>query len=660
MNEQEAKARIKELTTIINDNNYRYYVLDEPAISDFDYDKYMRELEELEKEYPQFVFYNSPTQRVGGESDNSFAKISHTVQMASLQDVFSFDELIAFDARVREEVDPEYVVELKIDGLSVSLEYENGVFVRGSTRGDGFTGEDVTANLKTIHTIPLKLKTDSLPYLEVRGEVYMPRKSFEELVNYQIENEEAPAKNPRNAAAGSLRQKSSAVTAKRKLDIFVFNIQQINGKSFETHSQALDFLNEQGFHVSPLYNTFNDINDVIEEIKKIGNNRFEYPFDIDGAVVKVNSLQQRNQLGSTAKYPKWAAAFKYPPEEKETTLLDIEINVGRTGALTPTAVFEPISLAGTTVSRAVLHNQDFIDEKDIRIGDRILVRKAGEIIPEVLKSVSHAENSVPYKIPLICQSCGAKVEKDESQAAYRCVNPKCPSVVFRNIIHFASRNAMNIDGLGPAQIQSLIDSQKICNSADLYFLSFDDIMSLERTGKKSTNNLLKSIENSKKNALSRLVFGMGIRNIGQKASQLLCAELDTMDKLISADFETLSAIESFGDTMANNVIEFFNNPENIEQINRFRAAGLNMTEKKAETGSILSGKTFVITGTLEKLSRDEASELIVSNGGKVTGSVSSKTSYVLAGENAGGKLTKAQELGITVLSEEEFFKMINL
>lgn len=657
MNFDTAQKRINELKDIINQANYNYNVLDNPTISDFDYDMHLRELEDIESQFPELMSEDSPTGRVGGMSDNTFEKVAHTVQMGSLQDVFSFDELKSFDNRVTDILKPTYVVEPKIDGLSVSLEYVNGVFTRGSTRGDGFVGEDVTQNLKTIKSIPLKLK-DTIPFLEVRGEVYMPRKNFEKVIAAQIENDEEPFKNPRNAAAGSLRQKSSKITAQRRLDIFVFNIQQIEGYTIETHSGSLDFLAEQGFKVSPSYNCYDNIADVENEIKKIGENRYKYAFDIDGAVVKVNDLLDRSTLGATSKFPKWAVAFKYPPEEKETKLLSIEINVGRTGALTPTATFEPIELAGTTVSRAVLHNQDFIDEKDIRIGDRIMVRKAGDIIPEVLCSISHQEGSVKFKIPNICPSCGSPVIREEDQAALRCVNSECPATIYRNIIHFASRNAMNIDGLGPAIVQGLIDTGNIKNSADLYFLDREELLKLERFGEKSIDNLINALEASKKNELSKFIFGLGIRNIGQKAAELVCDVFDTIDSLIAADYETLKAIEGFGDIMAKSIVQYFEGEQNIKLIEQFKTAGLLLTQTKKAKGDKLAGMTFVITGTLPDLSRNQAAELIASNGGNVSSSVSKKTSYLLAGEEAGSKLTKAQGLGVKIINQQELYNIL--
>lgn len=658
MEQTDAIKRIKELTEKLNQYSYEYYVLDAPTVTDYEFDMLLRELEALEQQYPDQIRADSPTQRVGGESDNTFEKVQHTVQMNSLQDVFGEDELLAFNERVCETVKPVYVVEPKIDGLSVSLEYRDGVLVRGSTRGDGFVGEDVTQNLKTIRSIPLKLK-NPIPFLEVRGEVYMPRESFEKLVAAQTENNETPFKNPRNAAAGSLRQKNSRVTAQRRLDVFIFNLQQAEGVSFATHSDTLDYLKEQGFKVSPSYPKCDTIDEAIDEVRRIGANRYGYSFDIDGAVIKVNDLAQRDALGATAKYPKWAVAFKYPPEEKETTLVSIEITVGRTGVLTPTAIFEPITLAGTTVSRAVLHNQDFIDEKDIRIGDRILVRKAGEIIPEVLRSVAHAEDSEPYHIPTICPSCGEPVVQEDEQAALRCVNPLCPSAIFRQIVHFASRDAMNIDGLGPAMVQALIDGGHIKTAADLYTLDKEEVQKMDRVGEKTADNLFAALENSKKNPLSRLVFALGIRNIGQKASELLCEAYDTIDKLISADYEGILAIDGFGATMAESIVAFFKKQEVLDMIAQFKSCGLNLTQPKIEKADTFAGKTFVLTGTLPTLGRKEASELIVKNGGKVSSSVSKKTDFVLAGEEAGSKLQKANDLGIRVLTEEEFLALIS-
>ncbi|MBS7175948.1 MAG: NAD-dependent DNA ligase LigA [Clostridiales bacterium] len=643
----------------LNEYARLYYVYDNPAVSDYDYDMMMNELKRLENEYPELITPDSPTKRVGGEALNLFEKVTHTVQMGSLQDVFSLEEIREFDERVQKTISsPEYVVEAKIDGLSVSLEYTDGIFTRGSTRGDGFVGEDVTQNLKTIGSIPLKL-SQPVPFLEVRGEVYMPRKTFLELVEQQELNEEVPFKNPRNAAAGSLRQKDPKVAAKRKLDIFVFNIQQIEGKTLETHSESLDFLKELGFKVSPWYHTFSKIEDVLDDIEKIGEARGSFSFDTDGAVVKVNSLQDRELLGATAKYPKWAVAFKYPPEEKETTLQEIEISVGRTGVLTPTAIFEPILLAGTSVSRAVLHNQDYITEKDIRLGDQIIVRKAGEIIPEVVRSVSHQADSMPYFIPDVCPSCGEQAVRLEDEAALRCVNPFCPATMLKNLIHFASRDAMNIDGLGPAILKMLVEKDFVHDEADLYFLNREDLIDLERMGEKSVDNLFQAIENSKNNDLSLLIFALGIRNVGKKGAELLCEAYPTIDRIMEASCEEITEIDGIGQVMAENITEYFSRERSKELIARLREAGVNMTHESKISGNLLSNLTFVITGTLNGFTRNEAKDIIEKNGGKVSGSVSKKTNYLLAGEAGGSKLKKAEDLGVPILSETDFLKMIN-
>ena len=651
------KRRYLELVAQLNYHSHLYYTLDSPEISDYEYDMLMQELKAMESAHPDEIAADSPTQRVGDESlFNTFEKVEHTVQMGSLQDVFSEDELYDFGARCKETVpDAAFVVEPKIDGLSVSLEYRNGVFVRGSTRGNGFVGEDVTLNLRTIASIPKKL-TEPVPFVEVRGEVYMPRAVFEALVAEQLENEEEPFKNPRNAAAGGLRQKDPKVTAARKLDIFVFNLQQIEGMEITSHKQSLDTLHRLGFQVIPSYRRFDNIEDAVAEVRNIGEMRGKYPFDIDGAVIKVDDFAHRERLGATAKFPRWAVAFKYPPEEKETTLREIQINVGRTGACTPTAVFDPIILAGTTVSRAVLHNQDFITQRDLRIGDRILVRKAGEIIPEVLRSVSHAEGSEPYHIPEECPVCHSRTVRDE--AVIRCVNPACPATLRRNLIHFASRGAMNIEGLGPAMIDLLLQNKLIASPADLYRLKKEDLVGLERVGEVSAQNLLDSIDRSRSNQLSRLVFGLGIRNIGERAAQLLCRHFTTIEGILGASKEEIAEIDGFGDVMAESVVQYFQKPETRELLEEFRTAGVNLREEIQETGSALAGKTFVLTGALPTLTRSEAKALIEKNGGKVASAVSRKTDYVLTGEAAGSKLTKARELGIAILSEDEFRSLL--
>ncbi len=654
MNKAEAEKRIKELSELLEKYSYQYYVLDSPEISDYDFDMLMQELKKLEAEFPELVLPTSPTQRVGGIALSKFDKVPHAVQMASLQDVFSFEQVEAFVTRCREELGKtEFSVEPKIDGLSVSLEYENGVLVRGSTRGDGFVGEDVTSNIRTIHSIPLKLE-NAPEFLEVRGEVYMPRSSFFELVEQQELNDETPFKNPRNAAAGSLRQKDSRITAKRKLDIFIFNVQQVRGEEFTSHSQSLDRLKELGFKTIPSYKVFTDYSDIENEIKRIGVDRSEFSFDIDGVVIKVNDLAQRDIMGATAKTPKWAVAYKYPPEEKETKLLDIEVNVGRTGAITPVAVFEPILLAGTSVSRAVLHNQDFIDEKDIRIGDTIVVRKAGEIIPEVLRSVSHSEGSVPFRLPAVCPVCGTPSVRDEGESALRCPNMECPAQLLKNMIHFASKNAMNIDGLGEANMKLLVEKELVSSPADLYLLRKEQLTGLERFADRSAENLINAIQASKNNEADCLLHALGIRNIGQRAAVLLCEKFGSIDSLMAADKDDIMSIEGFGDVMAESVYDSLREPHMAELISRLREYGVNMTySKKASSDDRFAGMTFVLTGTLPTMKRDEAKALIESFGGKVSGSVSKKTTFVVAGEDAGSKLTKAQELGVEILSEED-------
>lgn len=659
MDFETAKARHKQLSEEIEGYNYAYYVLDNPTIEDYQYDTLMQEIYQLEKAYPELITPLSPSQRVGGMAESTFEKVHHTVQMGSLQDVFSFEEVREFDNRVRNALTnpPTYIVEPKIDGLSVSLEYRDGMFVRGSTRGDGFIGEDITANLKTIKSIPLRLKK-ALPFIEVRGEVYMPKKSFEKLIRRQEIEGEQPAKNPRNAAAGSLRQKDSKVTAQRELDIFIFNIQQIEGQVLNSHKQSLDFMKELGFKVIDGYREYTAIDKAIEQINAIGEGRGALSYDIDGAVIKVDDFNDRNVLGATAKVPKWAVAFKYPPEEKETVLNEIEINVGRTGALTPVAIFNPISLAGTTVSRATLHNQDIISQLDVRLGDRIIVRKAGEIIPEVVRVKEHAENSQPYHIPMVCPACGTEAVQDEDEAVIRCPNIDCPAQLLRNIVHFASRNAMNIDGLGEAIVELLANMGYVKTVADLYTLTLADIMMLPGFKEKSAGNLISAIENSKKNELDRLIFALGIKGIGQRSAALLCQKFPTMDKLMNAEREEIVAIDNFGEILADNVYIAMREPHRIELIKRLREYGLNMNYTVKETGKKLEGLKFVLTGTLPTMTRDEAKALIESNGGKCSGSVSSKTNYVLAGEEAGSKLTKAQQLGIAVISEEELLNML--
>ena len=657
MDNNTAKQRIDELSALIEYHNHLYYNKDEPEISDFEYDKLLRELENLESEYPALRRPDSPTNKVGGSAGEKFSPVTHTVPMESLHDSFSHDELRDFDRRVRETVpDVTYVVEPKFDGLSVSCEYRGGVFVRGSTRGDGTTGEDVTDNLMTIRSLPKRIP-NAPSYLEVRGEVYMSFQSFEELVKRQEENEEKPAKNPRNAAAGSLRQKNAKITAERKLDIFIFNIQQAEGVALHSHRESLAYLKSLGFPVA-FYHVCSTIEDAIHEIEKIGENRGSYDYAIDGAVVKTDSFAARELLGSTAKYPKWAEAYKYPPEEKPTKLLSIEINVGRTGVLTPVGIFEPVSLAGTTVSRATLHNRDFIQERGICIGDTVIIRKAGEIIPEVLSVSEHAENAQPFAFPAVCPSCGSPVSQDD-EAAIRCTNTDCPAQLMRHLIHFVSRDAMDIDGLGPAVLEQLSAEGLVRSPADLYRLKAENIASLDRKAEKSANNLISSIEKSKHNELYRLVFALGIRNIGLKAAKLLCENYLTVDDIINAKAEDFARIDGFGSIMAESVENYFALDSTRELIAQLKELGLEMKPSpQKQSGGKLEGKTFVLTGTLPTMKRSEAAKLIEAHGGKTSSSVSKKTAYVVAGEEAGSKLTKAQTLGIPVLSEEELLQMI--
>ena len=658
MDVKEAEERAGQLREQISYHNRKYYVQDAPEISDYEYDMMYRELQQLENEFPQLVTPDSPTQKVGAAPLNKFEPVAHTVPLESLQDAFSEEEMAEFDRRVRAVVhDPVYIVEPKFDGLSVALEYRNGVYVRGSTRGDGLVGEDVTENIRTIRTVPLKL-SEKLPMIEVRGEVYMAHDVFYQLCARQELNQEKTFKNPRNAAAGSLRQKDSRITAKRTLDIFVFNVQRVEGAALEYHDQALEYMEKLGFSVTPFYRRCTTLEQVLEAVREIGEMRGTLNYSIDGAVVKVNSFEQRRILGSTAKFPKWAQAFKYPPEEKKTRLLDIEVNVGRTGVLTPTGTFEPVTLAGTTVSRATLHNQDYISEKDIRVGDTVILRKAGEIIPEVVSVVSHEPGSVPYHIPQVCPSCGGPTVRDEGEAATRCPNPECPAQLLRHIIHFTSRDAMDIDGFGPAVIEQLVQAGLMKSPADIYTLPMERVKSMERMGEKSAQNLAGAIERSKENDLYRLVFALGIPHVGLKAAKLLAEHFGDIGRIFQAGVEEISAIDGFGSVMAESVHAFFSLSATAHLIGRLRDAGVNMKSKSAPSDGALQGKTFVLTGTLPTLSRAQATELIESRGGKVSSSVSKKTSYVLAGEEAGGKLEKARQLDVPVLTEEEFRRML--
>lgn len=655
---EQAQKRVEELRAVIEKNNRLYYDQDAPELEDYQYDALTRELRELEAAFPQLVSETSPTQHVGGTASSRFAKVTHAVKMESLLDAFSYEELRDFDRRVRDAgIQPEYVVEIKIDGLSCSLEYENGTLVRASTRGDGLVGEDVTANVMAIRRVPKQLK-DAPEYLEVRGEVYMPHQAFQKLCAEQELQGAAPFKNPRNAAAGSLRQKDAKVTAGRGLSIFVFNVQQIRGKTLSSHAESLDYLKSLGLPVSPRYHVVRDIEDAIQEIEQIGQNRAKLDFDMDGAVIKVNAFDQRGLLGSTNKFPRWAIAFKYPPEVKETTLRSIEVAVGRTGVLTPTACFDPVFLAGTTVGRATLHNEDFIRQLGLCIGDTIQVRKAGDIIPEVIAVTAHAQDAQPYQMPAVCPSCGAPVVHLEDEAALRCVNPECPAQALRNIIHFASRDAMDIDGLGTAVATQLVSKGIVHSAADLYTLTLEQLLTLDKFKEKSATNLLQAIQHSKQNNLDKLLFGFGIRNIGDKAAALLAEHFGSMQAIREATAEQIGEIDGFGGVMAQSVLEFFAKEGTADLVHRLADCGVNMQWKGEPKGDKLAGKTLVVTGTLETLSRSEAEALIVKNGGKASGSVSKKTSYVVAGAAAGSKLTKAQALGVPVLTEQEFLAML--
>ena len=653
-----ASKRVAELTELINYHNRKYYVEDDPEIEDFEYDALMRELRALEAEFPELLSPASPSQRVGGAPVSGFKKVNHTVQMGSLQDVFGFSEVRDFYDRICESVShPYFTVEPKIDGLSCSLEYRDGLLVCGSTRGDGFIGEDVTANIKTIGSVPLKLP-ESLPLLEVRGEVYMPKSVFRKLMDEMELNSETPFKNPRNAAAGSLRQKDSRIAAKRCLDIFCFNVQQVEGRSFSSHKESLDYLKSQGFKVIPKYTLVDSYEDIERCIRDIGENRFELPYDIDGVVIKLDSLSEREQIGSTSKVPRWAVAYKFPPEEKVTKLKDIEINVGRTGVITPVAVFDTVLLAGTSVSRATLHNQDFISERGIRIGDEITVRKAGDIIPEVLGVAKPTGSGEPYMLPEICPVCGSKAVRDEGESALRCSNIDCPAQVLRRIIYFASKPAMNIDGLGPEKAKALYESGLIKSVSDIYRLTVGDLLSLEGYKKKSAENLINAIESSKSNSLDRLLCGLGIKNIGSASAKLLCDRLGDIDAILSASVEDIESIDGFGRLTAEAVVEAFREPHMIKTVRELKELGVNTSYQKTASSDKLEGKSFVITGTLPTMKRDEAQALIERNGGTVKSGVSKKTDFVLAGDDAGSKLTKARELGIKVIDEAELLSII--
>lgn len=656
----DVQKEIEKLRKEINYHSKLYYVYDAPVISDYDFDMLMQRLKTLESEHPELITPDSPTQRVGGQALSQFAQVHHQVPLESLTDVFSYDELFAFGERMDSLIPEEhnYTVEPKIDGLSMSLEYENGVFVRGATRGDGTTGEDVTENLRTVRSVPLRI--DNAPErLIVRGEVYMSKAVFEELNREREIRGEPLLANPRNAAAGSMRQLDPKVAASRKLDIICFNLQFTSGEPFKTHADTLDAMRDMGFPVVQ-YKLYDNIRDCVERIEWLGENRGELPFDMDGAVIKINSLSQRAALGSTAKAPRWAVAFKYPPEKKESRVIDIAVQVGRTGVLTPKVIVEPVRLAGTTVSAATLHNQDNIDRLDVRLGDTVVLQKAGEIIPEVV-SVNYArrpEGTVPFKMPEFCPECGSPVVRDEDGAALRCTSPECPAQRLRNIAHFASREAMDIEGLGISVCESLINSGLVRSFADLYYLEAQSVSMLDRMGEKSAQNLIAAIEKSKQAGLARLLCAFGIRQVGQKASKTLAMHFRDLDAVMSASEDELKAIPDIGAITAGFITEWFSLEQSKHQIRLLREAGVSFDSRESIVDSRFAGKTFVLTGALENYTRDEASAIIERYGGKASGSVSKKTSYVLAGENAGSKLTKARELGIPVITEEEFAEMV--
>ena len=655
----EPQKRIQDLTALLNEAGYRYYVLDDPTLPDFEYDRLLRELEDLEKTYPEYVLPDSPTKRVGGQAVNTFGEVTHAVPLMSLQDVFSMEELEDFLNRTQETLpNAAYSVEPKIDGLSVALEYEDGRFVRGATRGDGVVGEDVTENLKTIRSIPMTLE-NAPARLIVRGEVYMPKKTFRTLNAALEENGEKTFANPRNAAAGSLRQKDPKVTAKRKLDILVFNVQLAEGVTFTSHCETLEYLKSLRFKVIP-YKKLSDPKKIEEEILRINEEREKLPCDIDGGVVKLDDLAQRELLGATARFPRWAVAYKYPPEVKSTVIEDIVIQVGRTGVLTPKAVVAPVRLAGTTVTNATLHNQDFISRLDVRIGDTVRIRKAGEIIPEILgvDLSKRPENTKPYFLPDRCPVCGAEVVRDEDGAFLRCTGAECPAQLSRNIAHFVSRDAMDIDGLGSAIVESLISQKLIKSPADIYYLTLEEISGLWKSGTTAAKKLLAAIEASKQQDLSRLIYALGIRQVGVKTGKSLAAAFGSMDAMMEAPLEALTAVPDIGEITAQSIYEWFRQDQSQHLIRRLREAGLNFESKRVITDTRLAGKTVVLTGTLSRFTREEATEKIELLGGKASGSVSRKTSFVVAGENAGSKERKAHELGIPVLTEDEFWEMI--
>ena len=665
MNKQQAKERIKELREKTEYYAKKYYDDDNPEISDFEYDMLMVELRNLEKEYPELITKESLTQKVGGHVKEGFEKVTHEVPLQSLQDVFSLEDVEDFDIRMHQKAkengieEVKYVVETKIDGLSAALEYKDGILVRGATRGNGLVGEDVTKNLKTVKTIPHKI--DEKINITVRGEVFISKKDFEEMNQERQENDEELFANARNAAAGSLRQLDSKITAKRPLDIYIFNVQKIEGKEFNSHYEELEYLEKIGFNVNPVRIPCTNIEEVKKAIQKIGEMREELTFGIDGAVIKIDNLKFREILGTTVKVPRWAVAYKYPPETKETILKDIICQVGRTGVITPMAILEPVKVAGSTISKTTLHNEDFIKEKDLKIGDTVVIQKAGDVIPEISKVVKEKRTGKEkdFEMPRVCPVCGAEAIREEGEAAVRCTGIECPAKLFRNLVHFVSREAMNIDGLGENIIQQLLEKHLIENIADIYSLSFEEIASLKKNGKKFAQNLKNSIENSKQNDLYRLITALGIRHVGGKASKLLAKKYKTLQALTEAKFEELQEMNDIGEVMANSIVEFFAQEQTKDLLKRLEDAGVNTKAIEEETtDNRFEGKTFVLTGSLQKFTRKEAEDLIEKFGGKTSSSVSKKTNYVLAGEDAGSKLTKAQSLGVNIISEEEFENLI--
>ena len=665
MDKEKAKNRIEELRQIIEYHANKYYNEDNPEISDFEYDMLMVELRNLEKDNPEFLSEDSLTQKVGGHVKEGFAKVTHEVPLQSLQDIFSLEEIDEFDERIRKKAEEndidevKYVVETKIDGLSAALEYKDGKFVRGATRGNGIVGEDVTQNLKTVKTIPMEINEEI--EITVRGEVFISKEDFEKMNQEREENEEELFANARNAAAGSLRQLDSKITEKRPLDIYIFNVQKIEGKEFNSHFEELEYLSKLGFNVNPVRIPCKNLKEVKDAIEKIGDMRESLTFGIDGAVIKVDDLKFREILGTTAKTPRWAIAYKYPPEQKETILKDIAVQVGRTGVITPMAILEPVKVAGSTISKTTLHNEDFIKEKDLKIGDTVVIQKAGDVIPEIVKVVieKRTGEEKEFEMPRICPVCGAEAVREEGESAVRCTGIECPAKLFRNLVHFVSREAMNIDGLGENIIQQLLDRELIHNISDIYELELEDVASLKKNGKKFAQNLIDSINASKQNDLYRLITALGIRHVGAKASKILAKRYKTIDNLANASFEELSQINDIGQVMANSIREFFLQDQTIDLIEKLKSAGVNTIAIQEESvDNRFEGKTFVLTGTLEKLTRKEAEDIIEKFGGKTSSSVSKKTDYVLAGEEAGSKLTKAQTLGITIISEEEFEEMV--